>query len=89
MRLASKLCGWGIEIVTQQELQEQIERAVTGFNALEGINEKLAESLVGEGFLSYDDLSVIQRDDLMAMSDLTTQQINSIMAQAEQKAPRI
>ena len=33
VRLASKLCGWDIEIMTREELDEQIERAVAGFSA--------------------------------------------------------
>ena len=50
VRLASKLCGWDIEIMTQEELQEQIESAVAGFSAIEGVTDELAERLVGEGF---------------------------------------
>ena len=42
VRLASKLCGWDIEIMTADELDDQIERAVTGFSALEGVNEESA-----------------------------------------------
>jgi N utilization substance protein A len=59
VRLASKLCVWDIEIMTREELDESIERAVVGFSALEGVDEGLSEKLVGEGFLSYDDLSII------------------------------
>ena len=33
VRLASKLCGWDIEIMTSDELEEQIDRAVAGFSA--------------------------------------------------------
>ena len=86
VRLASKLCGWDIEIMTREELDEQIERAVSGFSALEGVDEALAEKLVGEGFLSYDDLSVIEPDALMEMGGLTAEQVDTIVAQAEVKA---
>lgn len=86
VRLASKLCGWDIEIMTREELEEQIERAVVGFSELEGVEPEVAEMLVGEGFLSYDDLSVIEPDDLMAMGDLTAEQVDKIVLQAEQKA---
>jgi N utilization substance protein A len=86
VRLASKLCGWDIEIMTQEELQEQIERAVAGFSALEGVSDELAERLVGEGFLSYDDLSVIEPSDLQAMGNLTPELADHIIAQAERKA---
>ncbi len=86
VRLASKLCGWDIEIMTRDELDDQIERAVAGFSALEGLEAELAEKLVGEGFLSYDDLSVIEPDALMEMGSLSAEQVQVIVGQAEAKA---
>lgn len=86
VRLASKLCGWDIEIMTREELDEQIERAVGGFCTIEGVDESLAEKLVGEGFLSYDDLSIIEPDSLVEMSGLTEEQVESITTQAEARA---
>jgi N utilization substance protein A len=86
VRLASKLCGWDIEIMTREELDDDIERAVSGFSSLEGLDESLAEKLVGEGFLTYDELSVIEPDDLMEMGGLTAEQVDTIVAQAEVKA---
>ena len=64
VRLASKLFGWDIEIMTQEELAESIDRAVSGFSSLEGVELEVAEKLVEEGFLSYDDLSIIEPDSL-------------------------
>ncbi len=86
VRLASKLCGWDIEIMLREELEEQIDRAVTGFSSIEGVTEEVAEQLVGEGFLSYDDLSVIETDALMEMGDYTEEQVEQIRDLAEQKA---
>jgi N utilization substance protein A len=42
VRLASKLCGWDIEIMTREELDQQIERAVDGFSSIEGLEESIA-----------------------------------------------
>jgi N utilization substance protein A len=86
VRLASKLCGWDIEIMTREELDEQIERAVQGFSALEGVEPELAEKLVGEGFLSYDDLSIIEPDALMEMGGLSAEQADLIVSQADDRA---
>jgi N utilization substance protein A len=86
VRLASKLCGWDIEIMTREELDEQIDRAVGGFSQLEGVDEPLALKLVEEGYMSYDDLSVIEPVDLMAMGSLTEEQVDKIVAQAEERA---
>jgi len=83
VRLGSKLCGWDIEIMTREELDEQIEQAVAGFASLEGVGDELAEKLVGEGFLSYDDLSVIEPSALMEMGGLSEEQVNTIVGQAE------
>ncbi|MBA2115867.1 transcription termination factor NusA [Bremerella alba] len=86
VRLASKLCGWDIEIMLREELEEQIERAVTGFTSIAGVTEEVAEQLVGEGFLSYDDLSVIETDAMMEMGEFTEEQVEQIRDAAELKA---
>jgi N utilization substance protein A len=83
VRLASRLCSWDIEIMTQAELEKQIDRAVQGFCKIDGVSEDLANQLVGEGYLSYDDLSVIEPEDLMRMGELTEEQVDAIVTQAE------
>ena len=65
VRLASKLVGWDIEIMTGEELDELIDKAVGQFSALEGCDTDLANRLVEQGILSYDDLSVMEIDDLV------------------------
>ncbi len=86
VRLASKLCGWDIEIMTADELEEQIDRAIKGFMEIDGMTDDLAQRLVEQGYLSYDDLSVIEPDALQQMGDLTEEQVESIVDQAELKA---
>ncbi len=86
VRLGSKLSGWDIEIMTQEELGEQIDRAVAGFADLEGISEELAVKLVEQGYMSYDDLSVIEPDVLMEMGGLAEAEVDAIVLQAEAKA---
>jgi len=65
VRLASKLVGWDIEIMTSEELDELIEKAVSAFTRIEGVDTDLAEKLVEQGILSYDDLSVMEISDLV------------------------
>ena len=86
VRLASKLCGWDIEIMTREELDQQIERAVAGFSSIPGLDESVAERLVGEGFLSYDDLSVIEPVDLMEMGSMSAEAVDTVVAEAEKRA---
>ncbi len=86
VRLASKLCGWDIEIMTGGELEEQIERAVGGFSQIEGVTEEIAQALVEQGYLSYDDLSVIEPDAFMEMSGLSAEEVDRIVEVAEARA---
>ena len=86
VRLGSKLCGWDIEIMTGGELEEQIERAVGGFSQIPGITEEIAQGLVEQGYLSYDDLSVIEPDLFMEMSGLSAEDVDRIVEVAETMA---
>jgi N utilization substance protein A len=54
--------------------------------ALEGMTEECAQRLVEQGYLSYDDLSVIEPDQLMEMGGFTEEQVQLIVDQAEERA---
>lgn len=84
VRLASKLVGWDIEIMTAEELDEVIDKAVKTFEKIEGVDTDLAERLVEQGILSYDDLSVMEIDDLVnTIEGLTEERAIEIVARAE------
>jgi N utilization substance protein A len=84
--LATKLVGWDIEILTQEELQNQLDQAVAALCTIPGVSQELAENLTGEGFTTYDDLSIIEPDDLMEMSGLSEEEVNAIIEEAERRA---
>jgi N utilization substance protein A len=84
VRLASKLVGWDIEIMTAEELNEVIEKAVKWFEKIENVDVELAERLVEQGILSYDDLSVMEIADLVnTIEGLTEEDAVQIVAKAE------
>jgi N utilization substance protein A len=89
VRLASKLVGWDIEVMTRDELDEQLERAVGAFTAIPKMTEELAESLVAQGFLSFDDLSVIEPDQLAEMGELSAEDVDVIIEYAERESERL
>jgi N utilization substance protein A len=86
VRLASKLCGWDIEIMTAPELERQIERAMEAFMQIDGMTEEVAQQLVEQGYLSFDDLLVIEPEALIEMGGYSEDQVNSIVEQAEDRA---
>jgi len=84
VRLASKLVGWDIEIMTSEELDELIEKAIGVFTKIDGVDNELAEKLVEQGILSYDDLSVMEIEDLVnTIEGLTEELAVEVVARAE------
>jgi N utilization substance protein A len=89
VRLASKLVGWDIDVMTREELDQQLDLAVVAYSQIPGVTEELAEGLVSQGFLSFEDLSVIEPDQLMEMGSLTQEQADVIVEYAEKESERI
>ena len=88
VRLASKLVGWDIEVMTRDELDEQIDKSVEAFSEVPGVNEELAENLVVQGFFSFYDLSVIEPDQLAELGELTAEQCDIIVEYADEASER-
>lgn len=85
VRLATKLVGWDIEIRTAEELDEDIEKAVAAFVKIPGVEVDLAERLVEQGILGYDDLSVMEVESLVDTIDgLTPEMAQHLIDVAEQ-----
>ncbi|MDO5580341.1 MAG: transcription termination factor NusA [Planctomycetia bacterium] len=83
VRLASRLCDWDIDIMTREELDQILSNAVEDFLKIDGMSADLADCLVGEGYFSYDDLSVIEPPALMEMGNLTKDEADHITEQAD------
>jgi N utilization substance protein A len=72
VRLASKLVGWDISVMTQSLTWiEQLDKSIEAFCVVPGVTAELAENLVSQGFFTFDDLSVIEPDQLAEMSGLS------------------
>jgi N utilization substance protein A len=89
VRLASKLVGWDIEIMTLDELNESIERAVGWFHQIPGVTEEMAEAFIEEGFLSYDDLTFMEPAQLGELAGISEDEAEDIIAFAEEAAERV
>jgi N utilization substance protein A len=89
VRLASKLVGWDIEIMTHEELNEGIERAEGWFRQIPGMMDELVEVFIEEGFLSYDDLTFMEPAQLAELAGVTEEQATEMIAFAEEAAERV
>src|ERR1700722_14772614 len=89
VRLASKLVGWDIEIMTHDELNEGIERAVNWFSEVPNVTEELVEAFIEEGFLSYDDLTFLEPAELAELAGGTEEQAAEMIDFAEEAAETV
>jgi N utilization substance protein A len=89
VRLASKLVGWDIEIMTHDELNEGIERAENWFRQIPEVTDSQVETLIEEGFLSYNDLTFIEPAELGALLGLDEELADDIIQYAEEASERV
>ena len=84
VRLASKLVGWDIEIMTHDELAEALERAERWFGQLPNASAELTGALIEEGFLSYNDITCTDAQGLAEFSGLPEEQADEVVMYAEE-----
>ncbi|HSG73456.1 MAG TPA: transcription termination factor NusA, partial [Planctomycetaceae bacterium] len=89
VRLASKLVGWDINVMTQEKLDEKLDEAVEAFSKAPNVTEELGENLVAQGFFSFEDLSVIEPDQLQELSGLSPEECQVIVDFADEEALKI
>ena len=86
VRLASKLVGWDIEIMTHDEYNDSIDRAENWFRQLPGITDEAVEGLIVEGFMSYTDLTFLDPPQLSEMIGVDEDTAEEMIACAEEWA---
>lgn len=86
VRLASKLVGWDIEIMTMEELGEGVSKAERWFRRLPNITDEVIEVFIEEGFLSYDDLTFVEAADMAELAGITEEHAQQIIDYAEEAA---
>ena len=89
VRLASKLVGWDINVMTQVQLDAQLDKSIEAFCVIPEVTAELAESLVSQGFFTFDDLSVIEPDQLMEISGLSEEDCSRIVDYADSESARL
>src|SRR5207302_5029219 len=80
VRLASKLVGWDIEIMTVEELDESLARAEQWFSEIPGVSPELIEAFITEGFLSFRDLTFFEPAELAEMAGATEDDAEEMIA---------
>jgi N utilization substance protein A len=82
VRLASKLVGWDIDIITRSQERERATRAIAEFGSLEGVNQELARRLYMTGFFSLDDLCYRGPEALQHVDEMGEERASAIIQSA-------
>ncbi len=85
VRLASRLTGWEIEIMTEEELEAEAQRALIRFTSLEGVTADLADRLIEQGILSYSDLLSLGPQLVAELLEIPAEQAAALLEQAKEK----
>jgi N utilization substance protein A len=89
VRLASKLVGWDIEIMTMDELNEGISRAEGWFSQIPNVPPEAVERFIEEGFLSFDDLTFVEPAEMAELIGVTEEEADDMIQYAEEMAEQI
>ena len=93
VRLATRLVGWDIDIVSEEILKKEIAQQMgrmmasgeaVPITALEGVNNNQAEILAERGVDDVEKLAAMTVDDLVEALDLSLDQAESILAAARE-----
>ncbi len=86
VRLASLLTGWDIEVMTQEELSETIQKAEDILQNIPNLTAEQVARLVSDGFWSFNDLSCAEPEYLASLLEIPVEQAEEIIAYAEERA---
>jgi N utilization substance protein A len=71
VRLASDLCGWSLNIMTEEEaaqkLEEESSKFVSEFIEYLSVDEDVAEVLVEEGFTTLEEVAYVPMEEILAI----------------------
>jgi N utilization substance protein A len=89
IRLASKLVGWNLNIISNEEAEAKVKVDETEFLASIigslGVQEDIAEKIISNGFLSFDDIAYAKNDSFKDYIE-SDDEINRIKSAAEDAA---
>jgi transcription termination/antitermination protein NusA len=82
VRLAARLTGWDIDILTPAEYNKNIETLERVVKKVEGVDDMLVEKLVAMGFVSVADLDEVGPDPLVDNLGITKEHADKIVEEA-------
>ena len=89
VRLAARLTGWDIDIVTPAEYNKNVDDMEQALRQVEGVEDLFLDKLLAIGAISLADLAAIGAEPLTGDLGLTEELAARIVQKAEVEAPRL
>ena len=86
VRLAARLTGWDIDILTPDEYNQEVERLVDTIKEIEGVNDRFVDKLIALGVISVLDLEEVGTEPLINELDIDEALAKRIVAAAGEHA---
>jgi N utilization substance protein A len=89
VRLAARLTGWDIDILTPAEYNKEVERLISSLKGVEGIDDTFVDKLLALGIISVLDLEEVGKEPLIEELGIEQALAERIVAAAGDEAKKI
>ena len=86
LRQINKSCPWDVMVVTHSEFQNAINTALRKFAAIENIPTELPQTLIENGIMDLNDLSIADPDWLASCDGMTIESADKLIEYADENA---
>src|SRR4051812_30782156 len=86
VRLAARLTGWDIDILTPPEFQNGIERLGTTLTAIEGVSKEMVDKVVAMGLIDVRDIEEVGVDPLVTEVGMAQEQAETVVSRCTGEA---
>ena len=89
VRLAARLTGWDIDILTPEEYNRGIEQLANSIKAVEGVDDAIVDKLIALGVISVSDLEEVGVEPLVDELNIDADIAGKLVAAASKEAERL
>jgi N utilization substance protein A len=89
VRLAARLTGWDIDILTPEEYNRGIEQLTNGVKTVEGVDESIVDKLIALGVISVSDLEDVGVEPLVSELKIDSDIAGKLVTAAAKEAERL
>lgn len=83
VKLARKLTGWQIDVMSESEIEKMKEEAFRIFGSLPGVGQKTAEFIFNSGYRTIEDVAEATVEDLLKIPGMTRKEAEAIIEAAK------